>query len=125
MNPFTESTVATSNPDGFHSAAALVRAGVLALTALSLPGVSFATDINQASLEQLRNVRGIGPKTAQIIIDERTRGGQYESFTDLSDRVKGIGSKKAEALKHAGLTVGTAVSSSPNTIKSNAKAPAK
>ncbi len=125
MNPFTESTVATSSPDKFHSAAALVRAGVLAITVLSLPGAVLATDINQASLEQLKNVRGIGPKTAQIIIDERARGGQYESFTDLSDRVKGIGSKKAEALKLAGLTVGGAVANNLNTIKSTTKVPVK
>lgn len=125
MNPFTESTVASSNPAAFYSAAAFARASLLALSALSLPSGAFATDINQATLEQLKNVRGIGPKTAQIIIDERARGGQYDSFTDLSDRVKGIGSKKAEALKQAGLTVGTGLANSSNVAKSTTKVPAK
>ena len=68
-----------------------------------------AVDVNVATLEQLREVRGIGPKTAQIIIDERGRGGRFESFSDLSDRVKGIGPKKAAALQAAGLSLGGAV----------------
>jgi len=69
-----------------------------------LPGVAHAIDVNTATQEQLRGVRGIGPKTAQIIIEERSRGGRYESLEDLSDRVKGIGPKKAAALQAAGLT---------------------
>lgn len=76
---------------------------------LAVPGLAEAMDVNVATLEQLRTVRGIGPKTAQIIIEERTRGGKYESFEDLSDRVKGIGAKKAAALKASGLTLGQAV----------------
>jgi competence protein ComEA len=72
-----------------------------------------AVDLNTASLDQLRGIRGIGPKTAQIILDERNRGGRYLSFTDLSDRVRGIGPRRAQALQSAGLTIdggGTRVS---------------
>jgi len=76
------------------------------LAGLALPGVACAIDVNTATQEQLRGVRGIGPKTAQVIIDERARGGRYESLEDLSDRVKGIGPKKAAALESAGLTAG-------------------
>jgi competence protein ComEA len=79
-------------------------AGVLA--AVFLPGLALALDVNVATQEQLRKVRGIGPKTAQIIIEERSRGGRYESLEDLSDRVKGIGAKKAAALQAAGLSAG-------------------
>src|SRR3546814_10253172 len=43
---------------------------------------------------------------AQVIIEERARGGRYESLDDLSDRVKGIGPKKAAAMQASGLTVG-------------------
>ena len=75
---------------------------------LAVPGLAGAVDVNAATLEQLRSVRGIGPKTAQTIIDERTRGGKFESFDDLSERVKGIGAKKAAALQASGLTLGGA-----------------
>jgi competence protein ComEA len=73
---------------------------------LLFPGASLAVNVNAATQEQLQTVRGIGPKTAQSIIDERLRGGAYESFEDLSDRVKGIGPKTAQSLQSAGLTVG-------------------
>lgn len=64
-----------------------------------------AVDLNTATMEQLRGIRGIGPKTAQIILDERARGGRYQSFSDLSDRVRGIGPRRAQALQSAGLTI--------------------
>lgn len=127
MNPFTESTVARPLAETAHAKyggpftrarapgrragagpglAALLRAGVLA--GIFLPALSYGVDVNSATPEQLRGVRGIGPKTAELIIEERTRGGRYESMDDLSDRVKGIGPKKASALQAAGLTVGKA-----------------
>ncbi|HUH59055.1 MAG TPA: DUF655 domain-containing protein [Candidimonas sp.] len=122
MNPFTESTVA--RPLGMVSVCrnagtaavapnrtrrsliglALGTAGLMA--AAAVPGLSGATDVNRATQQQLQGVRGIGPKTAQTIIAERTRGGSYESFEDLSNRIKGIGPKKAAALQASGLTLG-------------------
>ena len=65
-----------------------------------------ALDVNQASAQQLETIRGIGPRTAEIIINERERGGRFESFEDLAERVRGIGEKKAKALEAAGLQVG-------------------
>jgi competence protein ComEA len=122
MNPFTESTVARPWAEKpctrFAATVPAMRAGRrrrslagLALGVLagsvSLHGMALAIDVNAATQEQLRELRGIGPKTAQIIIEERTRGGRYESLNDLSDRVKGIGPKKAAALQASGLTVGS------------------
>ncbi|NYT61391.1 DUF655 domain-containing protein [Alcaligenaceae bacterium] len=92
--------------------ALLARAGALA--AIAGPGVAIAIDVNSATEEQLRGIRGIGPKTAQIIIEERARGGRYESFEDFSDRVKGIGPKKSAALQASGLTLGGQGASKPN-----------
>lgn len=69
------------------------------------PSLAFCVNVNVATVEQLQAVRGIGPKTAQIIVDERLRAGPYVSFDDLSERVKGIGPKKAAAMKSAGLEV--------------------
>jgi competence protein ComEA len=82
----------------------LAQAGILA--AALAPGMAHAVDVNVATQEQLQGVRGIGPKMAQVIIEERARGGRYESFEDLSDRVKGIGPKKSASLKSSGLTLG-------------------
>ncbi|WAI82769.1 MULTISPECIES: ComEA family DNA-binding protein [Achromobacter] len=65
-----------------------------------------ALDVNQASAQQLETIRGIGPRTAEIIINERERGGRFDSFEDLAERVRGIGEKKAKALEAAGLQVG-------------------
>jgi len=82
----------------------LLRAASLAALLAVAPS-AFAVDVNTATQEQLLTVRGIGPKTAQIIIEERNRGGHFQSLDDLSDRVKGIGPKKAAAMQAAGLTV--------------------
>lgn len=82
--------------------------GVAAGLSLAFPTLALAVDVNAATQAQLEAVRGIGPKTAQIIIQERGRGGDYESFQDLSERVKGIGPKKAASLQAAGLTLGAA-----------------
>ncbi|MGB3836506.1 ComEA family DNA-binding protein [Castellaniella sp.] len=116
MNPFLHSAVAAPlnvpvrctarRPRLSRMASRVSRsarlAGVLALSWAAAVG---AVDLNTASLDQLRGIRGIGPKTAQIILDERNRGGRYLSFTDLSDRVRGIGPRRAQALQSAGLTI--------------------
>ncbi len=82
--------------------ALLTAAGI---AALAWAGAAGAVDLNAATLDQLRGIRGIGPKTAQIILDERARGGRYQSFADLSDRVRGIGPRRAQSLQSAGLTI--------------------
>jgi competence ComEA-like helix-hairpin-helix protein len=51
-------------------------------------------DINSASIEDLRIVKGIGPKTAEKIV----AGRPYKSMEDLL-RVKGIGPKTLEKIK--------------------------
>lgn len=116
MNPFLFSTVAQPLSQAARTSTLAQRATIatLALGAACLmtPALVLAVDVNRALLEDLKKIQGIGPKTAQQIIDERERGGAYESLEDLSDRVKGIGPKKAARLEAAGLTVG-AVSAAP------------
>lgn len=125
MNPFVQSTVARSlplaqwrRPRGgpaprcAHSGKRALRRAlsVLLLTAglgVAAPNAQ-AVDVNQATATQLEGVRGIGPRTAEIIVRERERGGAFESLEDLSERVRGIGQKKAQALQAAGLTIGKA-----------------
>lgn len=109
MNPFLHSTVAlpmTGRPSsaGSRRMARRVLAGVaLGLACLSAPAAT--VNVNAATASQLQEISGIGPKTAQVIIGERQRGGAYASMEDLSDRVKGIGPKKAARLAAAGLQV--------------------
>jgi competence protein ComEA len=117
MNPFTESTVATPLTAAPAPSNPAVRSGAwrrsLTQSCLCLallgPAVGHAAattvDVNLATTQQLETVRGIGPKMARKIIDERTRGGRFESFEDLSDRVRGIGPAKVSALRAAGLNV--------------------
>lgn len=83
-----------------------VLRSLLLVGTLMLPGMASAVDINVATPEQLQGIKGIGPKTAAVIIEERERGGRFESIEDVSERVKGIGPKKAASLLAAGLTVG-------------------
>lgn len=54
--------------------------------------------INTAPVEELVKIPGIGPKTAQAIVDYRETTGLFQSVGEL-DHVKGIGQKKLEKLR--------------------------
>lgn len=82
------------------------------LSCLSIHTWVIAVDVNTATVLELESVQGIGPKTAQVIIKERDRAGYYRSLKDLSERVKGIGPKKAARLAAAGLTASAAYGAS-------------
>ena len=71
----------------------------------AVPVVAGGTvDINTATVEQLAEVKGIGPKTAAAILEYREAHGAFHSVDDLVN-VKGIGEKKLAAVRDA-LTVG-------------------
>ncbi len=55
-------------------------------------------NINKANAQDLENVPGIGPSTAEKIIIYRTENGKFSSIDDLKN-VTGIGEKKFESIK--------------------------
>ena len=129
MNPFLDSTIAaplvpeqslvqsqkqSKHPKGRWSFPFTHQAGNRlarrSRVAVMLAGVGVglsaqALELNAATAEQLKELRGVGPRTAQIIVQERNRAGPFQSLEDLSDRVRGIGPKRLQALQAAGLRV--------------------
>ena len=55
-------------------------------------------NLNTATIEQLDTLPGVGPTTAQAILDHRTRNGRFRSVDDLMN-VRGIGPAKLEQLR--------------------------
>lgn len=91
---------------------------------LSPAAPAAALDLNSATAAQLRELKGLGPRSAELIVHERERGGPYRSLEDLSERVRGIGTRKAASLAEAGLTVGKPAAGAP-AAKPAPGAPAK
>ncbi len=57
-----------------------------------------AVNINTASKQELQNIKGVGPVTAERIIDYRDQNGAFESKKELTE-VKGIGPKTLAKIK--------------------------
>ena len=64
--------------------------------AVSTPAVPL--NLNTATLEQLDTLDGVGPATAQKILDYRTTHGGFGSVEDLGE-IPGIGEKRLAALR--------------------------
>jgi len=63
-------------------------------------GLDGRLDLNRASADELEGLPGIGPKTAQRIVDDRRTRGPFRKPSDLT-QVKGIGVKTlARLLPH-------------------------
>lgn len=75
-----------------------------------------AVDLNTATQAQLESVKGIGPKIASVILEERKKAA-FKDLQDFQQRVPGIGEKKAAALAQAGLTIGSDVTQASTTDK--------
>jgi phosphatidylserine/phosphatidylglycerophosphate/cardiolipin synthase-like enzyme len=58
-------------------------------------------NINTATADELEALPVLGQTLALRVVAERVRGGPFESFDDLSERVAGIGEGAAQVLSHA------------------------
>lgn len=78
-----------------------ILTGLLSL----LAAASFAAvDINTATVADLDSIKGIGPNTSAKILKER-KTAPFKNWSDLIQRVPGIGDKRAAKLSTEGLTV--------------------
>ncbi|HXC48858.1 MAG TPA: helix-hairpin-helix domain-containing protein [Candidatus Sulfotelmatobacter sp.] len=80
-------------------------------------------NLNTAGATELQQVPGIGPTTAQKILDTRKSYGAFKSVDDLL-AIKGIGPKKLEKMRKY-LTVGKPPAKNHSNSPQTAAAPAK
>jgi competence ComEA-like helix-hairpin-helix protein len=79
-------------------------------------------NINTANASDLQQVPGIGPSTAQKILDTRKSYGAFKNVDDLL-AIKGIGPKRLEKMRKY-LTVGKPPSKKPSAAPQTAATPA-
>ena len=63
-----------------------------------------AIDVNKATETDLDGLKGIGPVTSKLILNERKKGA-FKDWQDFIDRVKGVGEARAAKFSEEGLTV--------------------
>jgi competence protein ComEA len=78
----------------------LLAAAMAVMTTLSMAAV----DVNKASVADLDSIKGIGPGTSAKVLKAREQAA-FKDWSDLIQRVGGIGPKKAAQLSDNGLTV--------------------
>ena len=105
-------------------------ATLIATVALAIGAAHAAVDANKANQAELETVKGIGPGLSGKILDAR-KVSSFKDWTDLVDRVSGIGPGNATRFSQAGLTVGdkayvaTSVDAAKPASKGGRKAGAK
>jgi competence protein ComEA len=63
-----------------------------------VPGAGARIDLNSATVAQLDELPGVGPVTAQHIVDWRTRNGRFSRVDQLRE-IDGIGERKFGRLR--------------------------
>ncbi len=82
----------------------MLRKSFFALVLSLLLSTSYAfaadkIDLNTATSEELQMLNGVGPSTADAIIQYRDAHGKFKTIDELAN-VKGIGDKKLEKLSN-------------------------
>ena len=95
--------------------AALLLAACAAVQAKKRPP-SKPIDLNAASAKELQELPGVGPVTAQRIVDLRAKSGKFKRVGDLL-AVRGISQKKLDAIRPYVMV------SAPAVATSSSKAP--
>ena len=80
-----------------------------------------AADANKANQAELESIKGIGPGLSGKILKAR-QSGEFKNWSDLVERVGGIGSGNATRFSQAGLSVGGAAYDGTATAAKPAKA---
>ncbi|HVK95554.1 MAG TPA: helix-hairpin-helix domain-containing protein [Noviherbaspirillum sp.] len=106
----------------------MLKKVLMAVVMIAANGFAFAqVEVNKADQAALDGIRGIGPKTSKAILDERKAGGDFKDWSDLENRVNGVGNKSASRLSDAGLTVNgkPRASAAPHAAKDEKKTDTK
>ncbi len=82
----------------------MIRHLIAVLAAVCTLNAFAAVEINQASRAELESVKGIGPGLSGKITEAR-KAGNFKDWSDLVERVGGIGPGNAARFSQAGLTV--------------------
>lgn len=90
---------------------ALIGCAAIICAVTATPQVSYAdkqqapvaapktiVNLNTATIEQLTTLPGVGPKTAQLILEYRAKNGGFKKIEELMN-IKGIGEKSFLKLK--------------------------
>lgn len=95
------------------------------LLALCAAAAMASVEVNQADQATLETVKGVGPALSGKVLEERKKG-SFKDWTDLIDRVGGIGPGNAARFSAAGLTVnGSGYAASAASEGKTDKKPAK
>lgn len=92
----------------------LKNLAVVTLALLSAAAFA-AVDANKANQAELESIKGIGPAFSTRIIDAR-KTASFKDWSDLAQRVKGVGQRSATKLSAQGLTVDGAAFTSATTL---------
>ena len=83
----------------------LVSAASQEPVAKAAPAASVPVNLNSATVDQLESLPGIGPRTAQRILEFRAKNGGFKRVEDLM-KIQGIGEKSFLKLRPL-VTVGS------------------